>query len=89
MLWYGGAARSCHTLRCLRLLCRNSYRASCCLRLRSSPRQGDNDPVDVVEIGSATLEMGGVYEARPLCCATLQTRERTSILPVTHADRSA
>jgi hypothetical protein len=29
-------------------------------------RQGDNDPVDVVEIGSATLDMGGIYEARCL-----------------------
>jgi len=27
---------------------------------------GDNDPVDVVEIGSATLEMGGVYKVKPL-----------------------
>merc|ERR1712078_492952 len=25
---------------------------------------GDNDPVDVVEIGSATLEMGGVYPVK-------------------------
>ena len=31
--------------------------------------QGDNDPVDVVEIGSATLDMGGVYEARLPRCA--------------------
>ena len=28
--------------------------------------QGDNDPVDVVEIGSATGEMGGVYPVKPL-----------------------
>jgi Inorganic pyrophosphatase len=28
--------------------------------------QGDNDPVDVVEIGSATLEMGGVYKVKAL-----------------------
>jgi len=28
--------------------------------------QGDNDPVDVVEIGSAALEMGGVYKVKPL-----------------------
>lgn len=27
---------------------------------------GDNDPVDVVEIGSATLEMGGVYPVKPV-----------------------
>jgi inorganic pyrophosphatase len=27
---------------------------------------GDNDPVDVVEIGSAQLEMGGVYKVKPL-----------------------
>lgn len=26
--------------------------------------KGDNDPVDVVEIGAAQLEMGGVYEVR-------------------------
>ncbi len=28
--------------------------------------QGDNDPVDVVEIGSETCEMGGVYPVKPL-----------------------
>ena len=28
--------------------------------------QGDNDPVDVVEIGSTALEMGGVYTVKPL-----------------------
>jgi inorganic pyrophosphatase len=28
--------------------------------------QGDNDPVDVVEIGSRTLEHGGVYPVKPL-----------------------
>lgn len=28
--------------------------------------QGDNDPVDVVEIGSRTLEQGGVYPVKPL-----------------------
>lgn len=28
--------------------------------------QGDNDPVDVVEIGSAQLKMGGVYRVKPL-----------------------
>ena len=28
--------------------------------------QGDNDPVDVVEIGSQTCEMGGVYQVKPL-----------------------
>jgi len=27
---------------------------------------GDNDPVDVVEIGSATCDMGGVYTVKPL-----------------------
>ena len=27
---------------------------------------GDNDPVDVVEIGSTQLEMGGVYEVKVL-----------------------
>ncbi|KAI3434910.1 hypothetical protein D9Q98_002964 [Chlorella vulgaris] len=27
---------------------------------------GDNDPVDVVEIGSSTCEMGGVYAVKPL-----------------------
>lgn len=26
--------------------------------------QGDNDPVDVVEIGSTQLKMGGVYKVR-------------------------
>ena len=35
------------------------------LRLLCSAPQGDNDPVDVVEIGSTKLDMGGVYEARP------------------------
>lgn len=29
-------------------------------------RQGDNDPVDVVEIGSATGRRGGVYKVKPL-----------------------
>ena len=28
--------------------------------------QGDNDPVDVVEIGSEQLKMGGVYRVKPL-----------------------
>ena len=28
--------------------------------------QGDNDPVDVVEIGSAACEMGGTYKVKPL-----------------------
>ncbi len=28
--------------------------------------QGDNDPVDVVEIGSRQLEQGGVYPVKPL-----------------------
>lgn len=28
--------------------------------------QGDNDPVDVVEIGSAAGRMGGVYKIKPL-----------------------
>ena len=28
--------------------------------------QGDNDPVDVVEIGSKALETGGVYQVKPL-----------------------
>lgn len=28
--------------------------------------QGDNDPVDVVEIGSKQLKTGGVYAVKPL-----------------------
>ena len=28
--------------------------------------QGDNGPVDVVEIGSTQLELGGVYKVKPL-----------------------
>lgn len=28
--------------------------------------QGDNDPVDVVEIGEKELEMGGVYKVKPV-----------------------
>ncbi len=28
--------------------------------------QGDNDPVDVVEIGSASAETGGVYKVKVL-----------------------
>ena len=28
--------------------------------------QGDNDPVDVVEIGTKQLDMGGVYPVKPL-----------------------
>lgn len=28
--------------------------------------QGDNDPLDVVEIGSATAKSGGVYKVKPL-----------------------
>lgn len=27
---------------------------------------GDNDPVDVVEIGSASCDMGGVYKVKPV-----------------------
>lgn len=40
----------------------------CCLQpLGALPfLQGDNDPVDVVEIGSAQLKMGGVYRVKPL-----------------------
>lgn len=30
------------------------------------PLQGDNDPVDVVEIGSTQLKMGGIYKVKPL-----------------------
>lgn len=30
------------------------------------PLQGDNDPVDVVEIGSQQLQQGGVYKVKPL-----------------------
>ena len=30
------------------------------------PVQGDNDPVDVVEIGSEQCERGGVYKVKPL-----------------------
>lgn len=30
------------------------------------PDQGDNDPVDVVEIGSEALVCGGVYKVKPL-----------------------
>jgi inorganic pyrophosphatase len=37
----------------------------CCLLLLLLP-QGDNDPVDVVEIGSSQLKMGGVYRVKPL-----------------------
>lgn len=33
---------------------------------RPAPLQGDNDPVDVVEIGSQTCDMGGVYQVKPL-----------------------
>ena len=32
----------------------------------TTPPQGDNDPVDVVEIGSQRCEMGGVYAVKPL-----------------------
>lgn len=28
--------------------------------------QGDNDPVDVVEIGSVQCQQGGVYKVKPL-----------------------
>lgn len=28
--------------------------------------QGDNDPVDLVEIGSEQLKLGGVYKVKPL-----------------------
>ena len=33
---------------------------------RTHCSQGDNDPVDVVEIGSAVCEMGGIYQVKPL-----------------------
>lgn len=36
----------------------------CCTQIDNL--QGDNDPVDVVEIGSAALEMGGVYPVKPV-----------------------
>jgi len=29
-------------------------------------QQGDNDPVDLVEIGSEQLKVGGVYKVKPL-----------------------
>ena len=35
-------------------------------RLIMLPDQGDNDPVDVVEIGSEALVCGGVYKVKPL-----------------------
>ena len=34
--------------------------------LSGANMQGDNDPVDVVEIGSRQLEQGGVYPVKPL-----------------------
>lgn len=34
------------------------------LRVLDGRLQGDNDPVDVVEIGSIALEMGGIYPVR-------------------------
>ena len=39
----------------------------CYKRVSSSwPAQGDNDPVDVVVIGSEQCERGGVYKVKPL-----------------------
>jgi len=32
---------------------------------------GDNDPVDVVEVGSTQLEMGGVYKVKPIGCLAM------------------
>jgi hypothetical protein len=32
----------------------------------TKPKQGDNDPVDLVEIGSEQLKLGGVYKVKPL-----------------------
>ncbi len=40
------------------ILCTYGHGALC--------RQGDNDPVDVVEIGSAAGRRGGVYKVKPL-----------------------
>ena len=37
-----------------------------CAARHSVCAQGDNDPVDVVEIGSQALETGGVYQVKPL-----------------------
>lgn len=33
---------------------------------QSASLQGDNDPVDVVEIGTTQCERGGVYKVKPL-----------------------
>ena len=59
------------TLCCISLLnlplppCHGRPDCLLCLSARPPP-QGDHDPVDVVEIGSATCAMGGVYPVKPL-----------------------
>ena len=46
--------------------CRVACRYKNCYKLVPGPVQGDNDPVDVVEIGSEQCERGGVYKVKPL-----------------------
>ena len=45
---------------------RNSRLLFTCCPASSPCLQGDNDPVDVVEISSAAHKQGGVYKVKPL-----------------------
>ena len=49
--------------------------------LCSPTLQGDNDPVDVVEIGSATHRQGGVYKVRVLSRVRVRLRVTTPSRP--------
>ena len=49
--------------------------------------QGDNDPVDVVEIGEQRLDMGGVYAVKPLAVlAMIDDGELDWKIVAIHAD---
>lgn len=51
------------------VLCNNFFEARgqvCFYRVQVNGAFGDNDPLDVVEVGSASLEMGSVTPIKPL-----------------------
>ena len=66
MLWHTGTSKLCkHVLdtSCKSALCTSTARFA---RQDSNLLQGDNDPVDVVEIGSTQLKTGGVYKVKAI-----------------------
>lgn len=60
------SAHSCCGARSPRISSTSPHHPTHPTHTRTLATQGDNDPVDVVEIGSQACEMGGVYQVKPL-----------------------